>query len=133
MVLHNSLDELKESSNLRCRICRLIYYSVSESDLETLLDWRNDKARVFLGLDTASGSLPITLQAELRGGMLCGPKRLIASSSSGLGVDKGASQSIEEFTTMLDRSVRLDNDHTGSDGALQLASYWSKTCISTLS
>lgn len=131
ILLHNSLDELKESSNLRCRICRLIYNSLSGSELETLLDWRNDKARVFLGLDTASGSLPVTLQAEFRGEMLCGPKRLIASSSSGSGAEKDASRSVEDFTTMLDESVRLDNDHTGSDGALQLAAYWVKMCTQT--
>lgn len=131
ILLHNSLDELKESSDLRCRICRLVYCSLSEYDLEALLDWRNDKTRVFLGLDTASGSLPITLQADFRGGMILGPKTLIASSSSGLGAEKYSSQSIEEFATMLDESVRLDNNHTGSDGALQLASYWIKTCTKT--
>ena len=56
---------------------------------------------------------------------------LIASSSNGLDVEKDASQLIGDLAIMLDESVRLDNDHTGSDGALQLAYYWTKTCTET--
>jgi hypothetical protein len=35
----------------------------------------------------------------------------------------------DDLALAIDRSEQADNDHTGSDGALELAAYWSKTCI----
>jgi hypothetical protein len=35
----------------------------------------------------------------------------------------------DDLVKAMDRAVQLDNGHTGSDGALELAAYWVKTCI----
>jgi hypothetical protein len=40
-------------------------------------------------------------------------------------------QSADELTQSIEKAVDWDNDHTGSEGALQLASYWLQSCIGT--
>lgn len=38
---------------------------------------------------------------------------------------------LDYLALAIDRSEQADNNHTGSDGALELAAYWTKTCIAT--
>ncbi|KAF2633498.1 HET-domain-containing protein, partial [Macroventuria anomochaeta] len=66
---------------------------------------------------------------------------MIASCNGFLGAGNGITSwptlpgvthhSADHLAESLDQAAELDNDHTGSDGALQLASYWVKSCIVT--
>jgi hypothetical protein len=142
-VLHNSIGELEQASNLRCRTCRLINSSPTEYEYATLLKNHSEPLHIVLAINAAQSPLPI-LQVEFRDAVNDAvriPRRLIASCSGMLGVESEASarsrlpgvvnHSADALATMLDEAVMLDNDHTGSDGALQLASYWIKSCMNT--
>ncbi|KAJ8118954.1 hypothetical protein OPT61_g166 [Boeremia exigua] len=136
-ILHTSIRDLKSASDSRCRICRIIYFSPADFEHASLLKNHDEQIHVVLTLNPAEGPLPL-LHVEFREATTAGvriPKRLVASCSGILGTQSGTQAEIhhsgDDLATMLNEATRLDNDHTGSDGALQLASYWIKSCVGT--
>ena len=138
-ILHAKIRELRQASHSRCRICRIIYSSLTRHEHATLLQNYDEPLNVVLKLDPAQRPLPL-LRVEFREAAGDGvriPKRVIASCHSILGVETGPrlpgtiQHSADDLAAMLDEAARLNNDHTGSDGALQLASYWVRLCVNT--
>lgn len=132
LVLHTSIDELRKASDLRCRICRLIFFSPTEYERTALLN-SHDEIHTILTIDPGQGSLPL-LHVEFREGKSNVdriPKRLLASCSGLLGTESETSLGSGDLANMLDKSVELGDDHTGSDGALQLAAFWIKSCVNS--
>jgi hypothetical protein len=82
-VLHRDVLELKHTSDLRCRLCRIIHSTPTDYEHETLLKDVDEPVDVVLSLDPNKGPHPV-LSVEF-----CGPeahgikisKRLVASCS----------------------------------------------------
>lgn len=55
-------------------------------------------------------------------------RRCSFDAKSSSGVDD---HSAKDLATVLDQAASLENDHTGADGALQLASFWIRSCMRT--
>ncbi|KAF1850201.1 HET-domain-containing protein [Cucurbitaria berberidis CBS 394.84] len=122
-TLHNSIRDLKQASDLRCRLCRIIYFTPTDHEHETLLKDVDEPLSIVLTIDPSKGPHPV-LSAEFREKSGDGArisKRMVASCSGLL--------SDENLTTTLKTSAESNNDSTGSDGALELAAFWTKTCL----
>ncbi|KAF2825337.1 HET-domain-containing protein [Ophiobolus disseminans] len=117
-ILHRTIGDLKRASGHRCRLCRVIYSTPTQYEHETLLKDHDEAIDVILDINPNNGPHPV-LSVQFRaanGGNVKISKRMVASC---------------ELETALDRSGDLINDNTGSDGALELAAYWTKRCIAT--
>ncbi|ORY15302.1 heterokaryon incompatibility protein-domain-containing protein [Clohesyomyces aquaticus] len=127
VVLHRSLGELKSSSEQGCPICRAIWYSPTTYERDALLSDDDEKLDVMLCLDPAQGPHPVLSSwiLEFNGNgeqTVRLPKRMIAGYG-GLLED-------EELALTLKQCEQLDNRSTGSNAALQLASFWLHRCLS---
>lgn len=85
IVLHQSIRDLKAASDLRCRLCRIIYSTPTEYEHEKLLKDVDEPFDVVLSLNTANGPHPV-LMAEFQAKSENGtkpiiPKRWVASCS----------------------------------------------------
>lgn len=129
-ILHTNIQELEKASATCCRICRLIFSSPTEYERPALFEAGYKAIHVIITLEPGQGSLPL-LHVEFRegaSGVVRIPRRLLASCSGLLGAEGENRHPSDDLAAMLDESVRLGDDHTGSDGALQLASYWIRSC-----
>ncbi|KAH7074194.1 heterokaryon incompatibility protein-domain-containing protein [Paraphoma chrysanthemicola] len=125
VVLHRSIGALKRSSDAPCRLCRIIFSTPTSYEHSTILQNHDESIDVVLKIDPNKGPHPV-LSAGFRKGnsndMLIMAR--MVGSCSGLLKD-------DDLATSLYRSAQLPNDHTGSDGALQLAKYWLNKCTDT--
>lgn len=141
ITLHQTIRNLKSASDQRCRLCRIIYSTPTQYEHQTLLQDHGETILVVLKINSNSGVNPV-LSAEFREASGTGVRiaeRMVASCSGVLTDGKALSRIrramvhslLDDLATALNRSVKLDNDHTGSDSALELAAYWMKRCIAT--
>lgn len=107
----------------------------AEHEHATLLKNLDGPLRIVLTIGSRAGWGPFTLlHVEFR--EAASPNhvissRVLASCHGILTAEGGTRHSADDLTRSLDQAVKLDNDHTGSDGALQLASYWIQSCVGT--
>jgi hypothetical protein len=84
-TLHRSIRQLKQSSELRCRLCRIICSSPTAWEHESLLNDQDEPIDIALVLDPNNGPHPV-LSVEFREGngianSIRIAKRMIASCS----------------------------------------------------
>ena len=140
-VIHQNVRALKRESDHGCHICRIVYATPTSHERQTLLKDHNEPLSIVLILDPSKGPHPILL-AEFReapSDAVRIPRRIVACCS-GLLEDRTSDISIEnkkhtdlisgELAATIQLGSEMDQSHTGSDGALHLAAFWLKTCIS---
>jgi hypothetical protein len=95
VILHRSIGALKRSSDLRCRLCRIIFSTPTTHEHATLLKDHQEAIDVVLSIDPNKGPHPVLL-AEFREGNGEGIRILgrMVASCSGLLADS-------EFTLFL--------------------------------
>lgn len=84
-TLHHSVRQLKQSSELRCRLCRIICSTPTKWEHESLLKNQDEPIDVVLVLDPNNGPHPV-LSVEFRegngiGGGVRVARRMVASCS----------------------------------------------------
>ncbi|KAF2848670.1 HET-domain-containing protein [Plenodomus tracheiphilus IPT5] len=122
-VHHRTLHDLKRASDQYCHLCRIIYNTPSEWERDSLLKDVFEPLDVVLYFDASNGKYPV-FSVEFReaaSNSVRISKRMVASCS-GLLED-------HELATTLKRCSISPNGSTGDEGALELAAFWTKTCV----
>lgn len=81
-ILHHKIRDLKGASDMRCRICRIIYHTPTEYEHESLLKDIDEQLDVVLYFETSKGKYPV-VSVEFRepSGAIRISKRTVASCS----------------------------------------------------
>ncbi|KAF1949893.1 HET-domain-containing protein [Byssothecium circinans] len=124
-VLHNSIRELKESSDARCPVCRAIENAPTIHERQGVFSNVDEPLDIVLYLEADKGPYPMlrvaywdTNKVEKIARL---PKQMIAACA---GLVKS-----EELAATLDRGAELGNNSTGSDAAFELATFWLSDCV----
>lgn len=82
-MLHRTVGSLKHASDLRCRLCRIIYHTPTEYEHSTLLHDEDEPLEIVLHIDPSKGTYPVLSVefCDVEANVTKIPRRTVASCS----------------------------------------------------
>lgn len=119
-VLHPSLRSLKDSSDRRCHLCRVLWHCVFEEERSKLLGLGSTvRVELLVQIDQiAEGKPSLAMRMGLEDGKEVFGTRMVATFAGSA-----------ESANVLKECADLPNGSTGASASFRMASYWLNDCL----